>query len=212
MAIVLDLYALPRAERSRTRKLRDAFFRSYLEKNPDTQRIEVDLVRLADKLPAWDEWDVQTKFEMLYGEGNLDEEMAGRWNALSKWTDQLHNANLVVLSTPMWNLSIPWQLKRWIDAVVQARLTFEFAKGEFKGLLTGRPVALLVSRDGMYPPGSPFAAMDYQIPYLKAILGFMGLGPFHEIIAEPMGFLGPQVAKENLEKAVAQATELAKTI
>ena len=75
-----------------------------------------------------------------------------------------------------------------------------------------RPVALLVSRDGMYPPGSPFAAMDYQIPYLKAILGFMGLGPFHEIIAEPMGFLGPQVAKENLEKAVAEASELAKTL
>ncbi|MRG91305.1 FMN-dependent NADH-azoreductase [Polyangium spumosum] len=212
MGIVLDLFALPRAERSRTRKLRNAFFSAYLEKNPDASRIEVDLVRDAEKLPAWDEWDVQTKFEMLYGEGNLDEEMAARWNALSRWTDQLHQANLVVISTPMWNLSIPWQMKRWIDAVVQARLTFELSKGEFKGLLGGRPVVLLVSRDGAYPPGSPTAAWDFQVPYLKTILGLMGLGPFHEVIAEPMGLAGPQVAKEALDAAVIKAAELAKTL
>ena len=212
MGIVLDLYALPRAERSRTRKLRNAFFSAYLEKNPDTQRIEVDLARDVEKLPAWDEWDVQTKFEMLYGEGNLDEEMAARWNALSRWTDQLHQANLVVISTPMWNLSIPWQMKRWIDAVVQARLTFEYNKGEFKGLLTGRPVVLLVSRDGAYPPGSPFAAWDFQVPYLKTILGLMGLGPFHEVIAEPMGLGGPQVAKEALDAALSKCAEVAKSV
>ncbi|TKD12119.1 FMN-dependent NADH-azoreductase [Polyangium fumosum] len=212
MGIVLDLFALPRAERSRTRKLRDAFFSAYLEKNPDAHRVEVDLVKDAEKLPAWDEWDVQTKFEMLYGEGNLDEEMATRWNALSRWTDQLHQANLIVLSTPMWNLSIPWQLKRWIDAVVQARLTFEVQKGEFKGLLGGRPVVLLVSRDGAYPPGSPFASWDFQVPYLKTILGLMGLGPFHEIIAEPMGLMGPKVAKDALDAAVGHAAELAKTL
>lgn len=212
MAIVLDLYALPRGERSRTRKLRDAFFEAYLEKNPDAQRVEVDLVKLADKLPAWDEWDVQTKFEMLYGEGELDEEMAARWNALSKWTDQLHNANLIVVSTPMWNLSIPWQLKRWIDAVVQVRLTFEVTKEGYRGLLGGRPAVLLVSRDGMYPPGSPYASWDFQVPYLKTILGLMGLGPFHEIIAEPMGLMGPAAAKEALAKAVEASKELGKTL
>ncbi len=212
MTIVLDLFALPRGERSRTRKLKDAFFGAYLEKHPDAQRVEVDLVKLADKLPAWDEWDVQTKFEMLYGEGELDEEMAARWNALSKWTDQLHNANLIVVSTPMWNLSIPWQLKRWIDAVVQARLTFQVTKTGYTGLLGGRPVALLVSRDGMYPPGSDFAAWDFQVPYLKTILGLMGLGPFHECIAEPMGALGPAAAKEALEKAIVAAAELGRSL
>ena len=214
MAIVLDLFALPRAQKSRTRKLRDAFFESYLDNNPGTQRVEIDLARDAEKLPAWDEWDVQTKFEMLYGEGNLDEEMATRWNALSRWTDQLHAANLIVVSTPMWNFSVPWQLKRWIDAVVQARLTFEFdrKKGEFIGLLTGRPVVLLVTRDGAYPPGSPYAAMDFQVPYLKSILGLMGLGPFHEVIAEPLAMGGPQVAKDALAAAIENAVELGKTL
>ena len=214
MAIVLDLFALPRAAKSRTRKLRDAFFASYLDANPGAQRIEVDLAKDADKLPAWDEWDVQTKFEMLYGEGNLDEEMATRWNALARWTDQLHQANLIVVSTPMWNFSIPWQLKRWIDAVVQARLTFDYdrKKGEFKGLLTGRPVVLLVTRDGAYPPGSPYAAMDFQVPYLKTVFGLIGLGPFHEIIAEPMAMGGPQVAKDALASAIQNATDLGRTL
>ncbi|UQA55651.1 FMN-dependent NADH-azoreductase [Polyangium aurulentum] len=212
MGIVLDLFAVPRAERSRTRKLRDAFFRSYLQKHPETQKIEVDLARDYDKLPAWDEWDVQTKFEMLYGEGNLDEEQAARWNALSRWTDQLHAANLVVVSTPMWNLSIPWQLKRWIDAVVQGRLTFELHKGEFRGLLTGRPVVLLVTRDGAYPPGSPMESWDHQVPYLRTILGFMGLGPFHEVIAEPLGFGGAKAAQEALDIALAKATELGQSL
>jgi len=214
MGIVLDLYALPRAQRSRTRKLRDAFFESYLENNPGTQRIEVDLVKDVEKLPAWDEWDVQTKFEMLYGEGDLDEEMAARWNALSRWTDQLHAANLIVISAPMWNLSVPWHMKRWIDAVVQARLTFDFdrKKAEFKGLLGGRPVVIIATRDGAYPAGSPYAAMDFQVPYLKAILGLIGLGPFHEIIAEPLGLAGPQVAKDALAVAMQKATELGKSL
>lgn len=214
MAIVLDLYALPRAQKSRTRKLRDAFFEAYLDNNPGTQRIEVDLVKDVDKLPAWDEWDVQTKFEMVYGEGNLDEEMAARWNALARWTDQLHQANLVVITCPMWNFSIPWHMKRWIDAVVQARLTFEVdrKKGEIKGLLTGRPCVLITTRDGAYPPGTPYAAMDFQLPYLKTVLGVIGLGPFHELIGEPMGMAGPQIAKDALDGAIKKAADLGRTL
>jgi FMN-dependent NADH-azoreductase len=212
MPIVLDVHALARSERSRTRKLHDAFFRAYMEKHPDAQRIEVDLAKDFEKLPVWDEWDVQTKFEMLYGEGNLDEEMAARWNALSRWTDQLHQANLVVVSSPMWNFSIPWFLKRWIDCVVQARLTFELHKGEFRGLLGGRPVVLLATRDGAYGPQTPYAAMDFQVPYLKSILGLMGLGPFHEVIAEPLGLAGPVVAKQAVEAAIEAATQLGQSL
>ena len=98
MSIILDVYSLPRAERSRTRKLRDAFFEAYLEKHPDTTRVELDLARDYDKLPAFVEWDVQTKFEMAYGEGILDGEMASRWDALVRQTDKLHGANMVVVS------------------------------------------------------------------------------------------------------------------
>jgi FMN-dependent NADH-azoreductase len=208
MAIVLDVYSLPRAERSRTRKLRDAFFNAYLAKHPDTSRIELDLARDYDKLPAFDEWDVQTKFEMAYGDGILDGEMAARWDALIRQTDKLHGANLVVVTCPMWNFSIPWHMKRWIDCVVQPRLTFEFSGGAFRGLLAGRAGVILTTRDGAYGPGTPGAALDFEVPYLKTVLGFMGLDPIHTVIAEPMALAGPEVMKVALAKGIEQAAEL----
>jgi FMN-dependent NADH-azoreductase len=209
MSIVLDVFSLPRAERSRTRKLRDAFFEAYSQKHPDTTRVEVDLARDYDKLPAFDEWDVQTKFEMAYGEGILDGEMAARWDALVRQTDKLHGANMVVITCPMWNFSIPWHMKRWIDCVVQPRLTFEFTGGAYRGLLAGRSAVILTTRDGLYTKGSQMEALDFEVPYLRTVLGFMGLDPIHQVIAEPMAMGGPTVMKEALEKAMAEARELA---
>lgn len=212
MATVLDVYSLPRAERSRTRKLRDAFFEKYLAKHPDTSRVELDLARDFDKLPAFDEWDVQTKFEMAYGEGILDGEMANRWDALVRQTDQLHKASLVVVSCPMWNFSIPWHMKRWIDCVVQPKLTFEFSNGGFQGLLKGRPAVILTTRDGMYQKGSEFEKLDFELPYLRLVLGFMGLGPIHEVVAEPMALGGVAMAQEAIAKATEEAARLGETL
>lgn len=212
MPIVLDVYSLPRAERSRTRKVRNAFFDAYMAKNPDALRVEVDLAKDYDELPRFDEWDVQTKFEMAYGDGNLDDEMAARWDALIRHTDKLHAANLVVVSCPMWNFSIPWHMKRWIDCVVQPKLTFEFVGGGFRGLLTGRPCVILSTRDGAYGPETPYASLDFQVPYLRTVLTFMGLGPVHEIVAEPMVMGGPEVGKAALESAIKKAAELGANI
>lgn len=212
MPVVLDVNVLPRGDASRTRKLRDAFMDAYFAKHTDAQRVRVDLAEGYTKLPAFDEWDISAKFEMLYGQGQLDEVAAGRWDALSALTNQLHTSTLVVVTAPMWNFSIPWHLKRWIDCVVQGRLTFEYRDGAFHGLLTGRPAVLLTSRDGAYPPGSDHAALDFQLPYLKTILGLIGLGPFHEVVAEPMALGGPDVAAAALQAAIGRAAELAASL
>jgi len=212
MPVVLDVNVLPRTDASRTRRLRDAFMQAYLRAHPDAQRIEVNLADCYAELPAFDEWDISAKFEMLYGDGHLDESQAERWNSLSALTDKLHTSTLVVVSAPMWNFGIPWHLKRWLDCVVQARLTFEYRDGAFHGLLTGRPAVILTTRDGAYSPGTPYAAMDFHVPYLKTILGMMGLGPFHEVIAEPMALAGPEVAAAALESAIGRAAELGRSL
>lgn len=212
MPVVLDVNVLPRGKASRTRKLHEAFFAAWHAKHPDGHRISLDLAESHRQLPVFDEWDITAKFEMLYGEGQLDNVAAERWNTLTRLTDQLHNADLVVVSAPMWNFSIPWHLKRWIDCIVQGRLTFEYSDGELRGLLTGRPAVLLTTRDGIYVPGTPAAALDFQLPYLRTILGFIGLGPISEVIAEPMALGGPAVAEEALKAAVQRAGELAQTL
>lgn len=212
MTVILDVFALPRGERSRTRKIRDAFFAGYMEKHPDAQRVQLDLAKDFNQLPAFDEWDITAKFEMAYGEGNLDEEAAKRWDALTRLTDQLHSANTVVISAPMWNFSIPWMLKRWIDCVVQGKLTFEYVNGEFKGLLGGRNGVLITSRDGAYPAGSPYGAMDFQLPYMRQVCGFMGIQPVPEVTAEPMVMMGPQARDEALRVALEQAMALGRSL
>jgi len=209
MPIVFDVNVLPRGTTSRTRKLHDAFFDSYLASHPDAQRVALNLAEDYRGLPVFDEWDITAKFEMLYGEGKLDDIGAERWATLTKLTDQLHAADLVVISSPMWNFSIPWHLKRWIDCVVQGRLTFEYVDGQFSGLLTGRQGVILSTRDGVYEPGTPGAAMDFQMPYLRHILSFMGLNPIHEVVAEPMALAGPEAGQAALAAAMDRARELA---
>lgn len=204
---VLDVQAMPRGERSRTRKLHEAFFKSLAKAHPDLHVIKKDLVQGFDALPAFDEWDVEAKFEVMYGEGKLDEQGAKRWAALTALTDELHSANLVVIAAPMWNFSVPWMLKRWLDAVAQARLTFEFVDGQFRGLLKGRRAVVLTTRDGGYT-NTDFTAVDFQTPYLKWILGFMGLDPVDFVIAEPMALGGPEVAQKALADAITRAQAL----
>lgn len=209
---ILDVQAMPRGERSRTRKVHDAFFRGLAGKRPDARIVVKDLAHHHDALPAFDEWDVEAKFEVMYGEGKLDEVGAQRWNALTLLTDELHAADLVVVSAPMWNFSIPWFLKRWLDAVVQGRLTFEYVDGAYRGLLAGRSAVILTSRDGAYPPGSPFAAWDFAVPYLKHVLEFIGLSPIHVVAAEPMVAGGPEAAAKGLASAIDEAERLGVTM
>lgn len=212
MPVVLDVNVLPRGEASRTRKLRDAFIDAYLASHPGAARVQVDLADTVRTLPVLDEWDISAKFEMLYGEGELDEIGAERWNALSVLTDELHTASIVVISAPMWNFGVPWHLKRWLDCVVQARLTFEYRDGQFHGLLTGRPAVILTTRDGAYGPGAPFERYDFHVPYLKAVLGMMGLGPIHVVAAEPLAADHPEIAGAALDAAIARARDLAASI
>lgn len=187
---VLDVFVLPRGERSRTRRVRAAFFEGFAEKHPEEPRIELDLVRTVDELPKIDEWDVEARFEMAYGEGRLDEAMAQRWSAMTRFTDQLYASRLIVVSTPMWNFSIPWYLKRWIDTVVQARLTFQNQGDRFVGLLANKRVIVLTTRDGEYGPASPTAALDFELPYLRAIFGFIGCKEVEVITADGMAYEG----------------------
>lgn len=209
---VLDIQAMPRGDRSRTRKLHDAFLRGLKAKRPDVRIMSKDLAHEHDRLPAFDEWDVEAKFEVMYGEGKLDELGAQRWEALTKLTDELHTADCVVVSAPMWNFGIPWFLKRWLDAVVQGRLTFEYVNGQFNGLLKGRRAVILTTRDGAYGPGTPYAPYDFHVPYLKAVLGLVGLAPIDVVVGEPMVMGGPEVGAKALEQAMAEAEKLGRSL
>jgi len=115
-----------------------------------------------------------------------------------KLVDELLGADMVVIAAPMINFTIPSNLKTWIDYVARAGRTFSYSEKGPQGLVTGKQVILVVARGGVY---SDKPAYDFQVPYLKNVLAFLGMTDVEVIEVEGTAF-GPEVA----EKAVAAAT------
>jgi FMN-dependent NADH-azoreductase len=92
-------------------------------------------------------------------------------------------ADVVVIGAPMYNFSIPSQLKAWIDRIVVRGKTFAYTANGPEGLAKGKKVVILISRGGIYTAG-PAAAMDFQESYLRGVLGFIGVTDVEVIRAE----------------------------
>jgi FMN-dependent NADH-azoreductase len=115
--------------------------------------------------------------------------------------DELLAADVVVLGAPMWNLSIPASLKAWIDLIVREGRTFAFAAQGVAPLLPpGKRVYVFSARGGSYPAGTPFQELDQQEPYLRRILGVIGLTRIEFICAEHQSD-GPEAAAEGVTRA-----------
>jgi FMN-dependent NADH-azoreductase len=121
---------------------------------------------------------------------------------------ELEAADTIVLAVPMYNFSIPSTLKAWIDHVARRGRTFRYSEKGPEGLLKGKKVFVLVARGGVYSKGAPAAAFDFQEPYLRAVLGFLGLTDVTFVHFEGLA-MGPEAANTNRGKALAEIERLA---
>jgi FMN-dependent NADH-azoreductase len=99
----------------------------------------------------------------------------------------------------MYNFSIPTTLRSWFDHVLRAGETFRYSEAGPEGLLTGKKVIVVESRGGLYSDG-PAQAIDFQEPYLRQLLGFVGLTDVTFVHAEKLGY-GPDAVAEALAGA-----------
>jgi FMN-dependent NADH-azoreductase len=116
---------------------------------------------------------------------------------------ELQRADVVVLAAPMHNFGIPSCLKAWIDHIVRPGVTFRYGASGPEGLLTGKKAIVVVARGGVYSEG-PMTEYDFQEPYLRKALGFIGIKDVEVVRIEGVGF-GPDA----LQKALATATAAA---
>ena len=114
-------------------------------------------------------------------------------------TDDFMTADVVVIGAPMYNFTIPSQLKAWIDRIAQAGRTFRYTEKGPEGLAGGKTVIVASTRGGIYSSG-PAAGMDHQESYLKAVLGFLGVTDVRFVRAE-----GLAMGDEARSKALAAA-------
>ena len=118
--------------------------------------------------------------------------------------DEFLAADIVVLGAPMYNFTIPSQLKAWIDRIVVAGKTFKYGEQGVEGLAGNKRVIVAISRGGFYGAGTPAAAGEHLETYLRWVFGFIGVTNLEFISAD-----GVQVGPEHREKALAGALEAA---
>jgi FMN-dependent NADH-azoreductase len=124
------------------------------------------------------------------------------------YLDELLAADVLVIGAPMYNFTIPSQLKAWIDRVVVAGKTFRYGANGAEGLLKNKKVIIASSRGNVYVPGSPAAALEHHESYLIGVLAFIGLTDVTVVRAEGLAF-GPEAREAAMSKARANIAALA---
>lgn len=116
---------------------------------------------------------------------------------------EVQAADVIVIGVPMYNFGVPVQLKAWIDAIAKAGVTFRYTANGPEGLLKGKKVYLALARGGLYRD----TPADSQTPYLKSVLGFLGMTDVSFIHAEGLA-MGEEAAAKAFAEAEAEIAAL----
>lgn len=120
--------------------------------------------------------------------------------------DEFMAADIIVIGAPMYNFSIPSQLKAWIDCLAVAGKTFSYSESGVKGLAGGKRVIIASARGNIYTD-TPVAALDHQESFLTSFFGFIGVTDLETVRAEGVAF-GPEHRARAVENALTQAAAL----
>ena len=206
MKKLLHIVATPRGEDSRTLKVSQAFLRAFTGKNPDCKIDELNVA--TENLPGLSLKMISGKYVLLGGK-ELDDKLKEAWNPIERQIERFLSAEGFLISAPMWNFSIPYPLKHYIDLIIQPKYLFRYTDKGVEGLAKNKKMIVITSRGGDYGPGSPFTSYDFQEPYLRAVFGFVGINDITFINAQPMDALGVEVQNEKIEQAKALARKMA---
>lgn len=121
--------------------------------------------------------------------------------------DEFLAADIVVIGAPMYNFTIPSQLKAWIDRILVAGKTFSYGANGPQGLAGGKRVIVAISRGGYYGAETPYAAGEHLETYLRWVFAFIGITNPEFIFAD-----GIQIGPDHREKAIAGALQSATSL
>jgi len=121
--------------------------------------------------------------------------------------DEFQAADTVVIGAPMYNFTLPTQLKAWIDRIVIAGQTFRYTETGPEGLAKGKRVIFALARGGFYNEGSPAAALEYLERYLAGVFNFIGIEP-QFVIADGLAVSAEQ-REESIKLALGETVRLA---
>lgn len=188
---ILQINASARSSGANSTRLADAITARLQARNPGAALELRDLAR--NPHPVLDEAALGALFTPLEQRTAEQQARVALDDAL---IEQVQGADVIVLGVPMYNFGVPVQLKTWLDAIARAGVTFRYTESGPEGLLKGKKVYVALARGGIYRD----TPADSQVPYLKTILGFLGMGDVEFVYAE-----GLAMGSEGADKAFAAA-------
>jgi FMN-dependent NADH-azoreductase len=184
---------------SQSRLIASEFIDRWRQSHPDTTVVERDLT--ADNIPHLSLAAFAASLTPAETRSSTEHQAAALADAL---IEEVEAADVIVLAAPMYNFSIPSTLKAWIDHITRTGRTFRYGAAGAEGLLKGKKVFIITGRGGIYSGDSPAKDMDFQEPYLRAMLGFLGL--------DDVTFIHVEGLKISLEAAASGIGRARKTI
>lgn len=190
---ILQINASARREGANSTKLGSRITERLLAANPGATVTVRDLA--AEPLPVLDEVALGALFTPAEQRSAEQAALAARFDAAIA---ELQAHDTIVLGVAMYNFGVTVQLKSWIDAIARAGVTFKYTETGPVGLVEGKTVYAACARGGLYR-GTP---NDSQTPYLKAVLGFLGMKEVNFVYAEGLN-MGPDAAAKGFAQAEA---------
>lgn len=209
MTMILRVDASARSDRSLSRKLGDQFVDQWTDINGKTDILRRDVGKNPPPIIS-EEWIAAV----------FSKEMTDEQRALTKVSDELidevTSADMVVITTPMYNYGMPAALKAWFDQVVRINKTFTFdlARGDrpLEPILSGRPVIALTSWGEFgFGPGELNEGGDNLVPHLRFASRYLGLSEFHHVGVEYQEF-GDQRHEDSKAAATQAVSRLVRTL
>lgn len=198
---ILHLDSSVTGEKSVSRPLSAAAAEQLKKANPGAEYVYRDLVK--NTLRHY------TAVLRIYGENveQITDQQKAELETGKEILDEFLGADTVLIGAPMYNFSVPSQLKAWIDLICVAGTTFRYGPNGPEGLCGNKRVIVISSRGGLYGPGSPFEPFDHQQKYLRDVFTFLGVKDVTVITAEGAA-MGPDKAAEAVAGAKAKIAEL----
>lgn len=201
MKRILTVEVSPRGKASASRAVTEAVVARLEALYPTATLVRRDLA--AEHLPHLD----QTTLDAITTTGPAAADRLKDTARLSdRLTGELLAADLVVIATPMWNFGIPAALKAWIDLVLRPGRTFQYADGSVLGLARNKKAIVILASGGVFTEG-PWSTWDFAAPYLRQILGFIGIADVQLVRVEGLNI--PALAPDAVARAKEAVARLA---
>lgn len=169
MPTLLNIQSSPRGDESVSRTLSHDFVTAWRAKHPDGKVVLRDLAE--NNLPYI---GIPWITGVFLPADKHTPDMRRALAVSDELIAELLSADEILIGTPMYNFTVPANLKAWIDLIVRPRVTHS-GPPERKGLVTGKTCKIIIASGGIYDEGLPAAASDYESGYLRRILAFIGL-------------------------------------